>query len=243
MERLRGITSRSRMSPPAGTMPRDATRYLRVAFDSVEPCTAAPAATHSSGLMDEDGSLPVSARTLRLHGGHARGAAHQQHLSQLRRGDARIHERLLHRAGGCAPPSRASCSRTPSASAPRPGARGRRNPAPETAGSRACWPWPKGFALRLACGLAHALQGRRVVPHVHAACAFELLQQVVGHALVEVVAAQVVVGPPWPSTSMTPSPISMMDTSNVPPPKSYTITFCGVARCPTHRPARQPWAR
>ena len=44
------------MSPPTGTMPNDA-------FDSVEPCTAAPAATHSSGLMDDEGSLPVSART------------------------------------------------------------------------------------------------------------------------------------------------------------------------------------
>jgi len=28
------------------------------------------------------------------------------------------------------------------------------------------------------------------------------------------------------STSITPSPISIIDTSNVPPPRSYTIIFC-----------------
>ena len=34
-------------------------------------------------------------------------------------------------------------------------------------------------------------------------------------------------------TSITPSPISMIDTSNVPPPKSYTMIFCS---CSLSRP-------
>ena len=34
------------------------------------------------------------------------------------------------------------------------------------------------------------------------------------------------VSPLVDNTSMTPSPISMIDTSNVPPPRSYTMIFC-----------------
>ena len=56
MDRLSGVTSKSRMLLSAFTRPVDVP-------DSVAPWIAAPMATHSSGLMDADGSLPVSLRT------------------------------------------------------------------------------------------------------------------------------------------------------------------------------------
>ena len=55
MESDSGVTSKSRMLF-AFTNPVELP-------DSVAPWMAAPVATHSSGLMDDEGSLPVSSRT------------------------------------------------------------------------------------------------------------------------------------------------------------------------------------
>ncbi len=58
--------------------------------------------------------------------------------------------------------------------------------------------------------------------------ALEGVQQVRSHALVEVVAAQMVVARRGQHLNDVVADLDGTDTSNVPPPRSYTITFCGV---------------
>ena len=79
MDRDRGVTSSSRMSPaPASPA-------------SLPPWMAAPMATHSSGFKDLLGSLPVSCFTFSCAESIRGGSAYQQNLAQLgRSGDARV---------------------------------------------------------------------------------------------------------------------------------------------------------
>lgn len=127
-----------------------------------------------------------------LNGRNARGSSHQQHAAQLGRGDAGVVERGLH-----------GTRRALHQIARHVVERGARERGLEVQRARRALRQEREvdmrgierrkLLLRLAGRLGDALHGRLVAPQVNPMLALEGVQQVRSHALVEVVAAQMVV--------------------------------------------------
>ena len=193
--------------------------------ESVAACKAAPMATHSSGLMDADGSLPVSLRTCSCTAGmRVEPPTRSTHPSS----DAAMPASL--RAVCTGPEVRSTKSRVMSLNAARvsvvsrcagpagPCARNGRLTCVDSSAESSF------FASRAASATRrNAILSRRTsmpCSRWNASSRYAITRSSKSSP------------PKWlspdvASTSMTSSPISMMDTSNVPPPRSYTITFCG----------------
>ena len=151
--------------------------------------------SHGHAFVRVDGRGRLLAREpthVLLHGGDARGAAHQKHAPQLGRGDARVVEGGLHGPRGALHQIARHVVE-----------RGARERCFEMRGTRGALRQKRkvdlrGFErrellFRLARRLGHASQRHLVAPHVDAVLALERIEQIRDHALVEVVAAQVVV--------------------------------------------------